>query len=387
MKKVFEARGLWSKGDVPAVHDALPPGGYEILITDKGPVVKGTNLKHIDESGITPHLIARADRAAKSYRALGGSMACLLTGKPGTGKSLFQKLIINRFPDMPVFFINQELGGELLASVINPLTNQAIIIFDEFEKVYKDENDEIVSMLSFLDGGIPHNHFCILTANRKPALEQLYGRPTRIRYHWDSGKVTPEEIRYLVNLHLPEMEEERREEYIRTMIGTGVSNYDEIFAWIQEIIIHQLPPTEISDGLNSGGDGNIPECYVAHAKGRVVRNTVDWSKLPEDHEVDTVWLEECLNHHNKRHLADHIKQVQDAGGIVKEVSVDIDARIDIRFGNMGHPNNMYITMNGHPNLRVVHTNDIKEIKRDETGMPSMVRTTDLVLTILSPDEA
>lgn len=120
------------------------------------------------------------------------SMAVLLKGKKGLGKSFTSKVICEKL-GLPIINITKVTNDNMF-SFLNQIEQEHVIYIDEFEKLFPnnsksklDSNEEgevnQEKFLSFLDGSNTTNskRFFIITANNN-VNEFLINRPSRIRY-------------------------------------------------------------------------------------------------------------------------------------------------------------------------------------------------------------
>jgi ATPase family associated with various cellular activities (AAA) len=178
------------------IHETLPAGNY-IVKQDRFenfflqkvesfvqiPKVYGTTLKY-------------ADRILNTYESRTNSTGVMLTGEKGSGKTLLGKtLSINAATKgLPTIIINAPWTGDNFNKFIQDISQPAIILFDEFEKVYDSKEQEAI--LTLLDGVFPQKKLFILTCNDKYRIDShMRNRPGRIYYMIDFKGLEPEFIR------------------------------------------------------------------------------------------------------------------------------------------------------------------------------------------------
>jgi hypothetical protein len=108
-------------------------------------------------------------------------MGVLLSGKKGTGKSITAKVIAAN-SNRPVISISVAYTGQGLTNFINGIESPSVIVIDEFEKTYCDQESRNY-LLSLLDGMASSRHLFVLTSNESNIGEFFDSRPGRIRYH------------------------------------------------------------------------------------------------------------------------------------------------------------------------------------------------------------
>jgi hypothetical protein len=111
------------------------------------------------------------------------STGVLLSGEQGSGKTLLAKNISYTLAQqgVPTFIIAQPWHGEMFNALIQSISQPAVIMFDEFEKVYKRE--EQMHLLTLLDGVFSSKKLFLLTCNDEYSIDtRMKNRPGRIFY-------------------------------------------------------------------------------------------------------------------------------------------------------------------------------------------------------------
>jgi hypothetical protein len=147
----------------------------------------------------------RAERIMRTYLARNKSTGVALTGFKGTGKSLLAREVCRNAltAGMPIIMVNKCYGGEEFCTFIASIKQKAVILFEEFDKVYggshaedddEDENKSPVnSILSLLDGLYNSDKLYLFTSNSLLPY-YLHNRPSRVFYHYEYDAVLNEEI-------------------------------------------------------------------------------------------------------------------------------------------------------------------------------------------------
>lgn len=128
---------------------------------------------------------SRVQRVINSYFDRKKSMGVLLVGDKGSGKTLLSKMISRTMAqrNIPTIVINEPFVGQEFNTLIANITQDAVVIFDEFEKVY--DQDEQKEMLTLLDGTVETKKLFILTSNTRDVDSHLINRPGRIYYTFE----------------------------------------------------------------------------------------------------------------------------------------------------------------------------------------------------------
>lgn len=119
------------------------------------------------------------NKVLKSFHQYKKSVGILLSGLKGTGKSLQLKHIALN-SKMPVLIVDEFINGSELITFLEKIPSSSVVLFDEFEKVYNEKQQETI--LPLLDGLCSTPHIFVLTVNDNVS-RFLVGRPSRIRYN------------------------------------------------------------------------------------------------------------------------------------------------------------------------------------------------------------
>ena len=199
----------------------LPPAIYEVNFTSE----LGFHLIRKHNSYPLPSDIynfnnteVKSDLATlflNRFHAEPNNLGVMLIGEKGTGKSLLMKRTANLAIEsgMPVITIENSYNSEQLAKFLSSIKDNAVVLFDEFEKKYDSDEDpenrpSQAGLLSFFDGTSVYRKLIIVTANDRDGINEFFlNRPSRIRYVIDYKGLTPEFIsEYLTkNLIHPEI--------------------------------------------------------------------------------------------------------------------------------------------------------------------------------------
>ena len=173
-----------SKKEALDLKEKLPAGNYVIK---KNEMTGEMFLEAIDKfefkGKVYGDTMKRADRILNTFQSRPATTGVMLTGEKGSGKTLLAKMLsIKGYEqDIPTIVINAPWCGDQFNAFIQSIEQPLIVIFDEFEKVY-DENDQ-EAMLTLLDGVYPSKKLFVLTCNDKWRVNQhMRNRPGRIFY-------------------------------------------------------------------------------------------------------------------------------------------------------------------------------------------------------------
>jgi hypothetical protein len=117
------------------------------------------------------------------------STGVLLSGDKGSGKTLLTKVLSQTLRDqnIPTIVINVPWCGQAFNELIGQIKQPAMILFDEFEKVYDDDDQQ--SLLTLLDGTVSSSKLFVFTTNGDKLNAYLTNRPGRIYYSYSYSGV------------------------------------------------------------------------------------------------------------------------------------------------------------------------------------------------------
>lgn len=270
MKKILKlgARLSVIDGDDVEIMDALPPAVYSMKFSK----MQGFWFEPMQLEPFSGRIYGEqgrmAEKVERRYRMVEGrNLGVLLSGPKGTGKSLFvRNLAAKLSAEMPVIVV-KENGGQPMLAELASLKGRAVIIFDEFEKMFRAdatagsgcntrENDirEQETALSFFDGvETRQEKLLLLTVNETYNLSRLLlGRPGRIHYHFRMALPTTAEIEdYLADNLGANAPTDRRD--IAAKLASRAVSWDSLTAVTNELNTGETVEDTLKD-LNLGTD-------------------------------------------------------------------------------------------------------------------------------------
>ena len=168
-------------------YELIPVGTYTICFAKNvGFYLTTRNDMTVEEKiyGCHPE---KARKVLTAFRDFQRSLGVIMSGAKGIGKSVSAKLIAAEAlaDGMPVIICDQYIPG--IASFIESIDQEVMILFDEFDKAFAKTNDDDpqASMLSLFDGTAVGKKLYVVTCNYLNGLnDYLVNRPGRFHYHF-----------------------------------------------------------------------------------------------------------------------------------------------------------------------------------------------------------
>ncbi|QIG65783.1 putative DNA replication protein [Ochrobactrum phage vB_OspM_OC] len=267
-------------GDADEIVDNLPVATFSVKVT-----MQGFHLEKIPDmempSKIYGQAPARADRIMDTYRDRPANTGVLLKGERGSGKTLLIKQVsaLGRKLGIPTIIVAAPYSNEAFITFMGSITQEAIVVFDEFDKVYPNAEQETI--LTLLDGTITGKKLFMFTVNNVSKVNEFFiNRPGRIYYSYTYKGLDEEFIREYCKDSLKN--QSKIEDIVRVAALFSEFNFDMLKAMVEEINRYDEPVAELLSHLNLTPENGGRKKY------KVVTNNFD--PVKECEESDRVYV-------------------------------------------------------------------------------------------------
>lgn len=272
-------------------HTSLPVGTYTAQINP----MTGPELHQVQDMSVGGGKVyggrhLKVDKVFQAYRHLckqDKSTGVMLSGKQGLGKSVVLRQIGQRALEegLPVVRVEKNFPG--IADFLGSL-GPAVIMFDEFEKVFPIDSDNAsnqTQLLSLFDGTASGRQMYVLTTNSTDfdkLSRFLLDRPGRIRYHIQLQYPTVSEVREYLSDNVPNIDP-RLLQQISNAQALRPLVYDQLHAVAVELAIQGPDATveQIFDDLNIRRPRNVEITLRAETSNGWVLSSGDTREHPD----------------------------------------------------------------------------------------------------------
>ncbi len=190
----------------------------------------------------------RTNRVIQTFKDRTKSTGVLLTGEKGSGKTLLSKnlSVQLRKQGISTIVVNEPFCGPVFNELIGNIKDPAMVFFDEFEKVY-DEDDQKL-LLTLLDGTVMTKKLFVLTTNSRDVDSHLQNRPGRIFYSFEYDGLEESFIREFAEDNLKNKDNIDSVVTITAMFATFT--FDMLAALIEEMNRFDEPASQAIKYLN-----------------------------------------------------------------------------------------------------------------------------------------
>ena len=235
------------------LHEKLPAGNY---VVKEMPMDGPLYLEHIESFEIKGKrygdLDKNTDRILNTFMDRSASTGVMLAGEKGSGKSLLAKNLAVECAarlEVPCIVINAPWVGDKFNAFMQMIEQPCMVLFDEFEKVYDEEDQE--KALTLLDGVFPSKKLFVITCNDKWRVNQhMRNRPGRLFYMIDYKGLDTAFIQEYCNDNLKASLKHHTDKLCQIASLFAQFNFDMLKATVEEMNRYDEEPQDALRMLN-----------------------------------------------------------------------------------------------------------------------------------------
>jgi len=235
--------------------------------------------------------LQHADRIMSTFEKRPKQTGVLLAGEKGSGKSLLAKRlsILGRERDIATIVVATPFAGDAFFKWMQTISWPCVVLFDEFEKVYKPDQQE--SILTLLDGLYDSKKLFVLTCNDTKRIDiNMINRPGRIYYYMSFEGLEDQFVKEYCEDQLENKSHIDKVLLLKSMFESF--NFDMLQAMVEEMNRYNEDPATVLEILNIRPNGYIDRYYHTelYSADKKLMPLIDktWEGDPLG---DAVWIE------------------------------------------------------------------------------------------------
>lgn len=243
--------------------DKLPAATYTVGLH---PMTQQFMLNLVDNMEVRHKIYGKSDewcdRIFNTFMDRPSTTGVLLDGEKGSGKTLLTKLLSIKCREngIPTIIINSPFTGDAFNSFIQGIEQPALILFDEFEKNYREHKTQ-EELLTLLDGVFPTKKLFVLTSNDEYRVNNhLINRPGRIFYFLEYKGLDMDFVVEYCNDNLNDVS--HTEEIVKVASLFEKFNFDLLKALVEEVNRYGERPLLAMELLNAKPASNNSQDFT-----------------------------------------------------------------------------------------------------------------------------
>jgi SpoVK/Ycf46/Vps4 family AAA+-type ATPase len=287
-------------GNAISILESLPAAIFELCYDpDRGFSLNEADSFFKNSEKLYGEIEAITERVLCTFNTVEGNLGVLFSGPKGLGKSLTVRNICKEAlkDGLPVILVKEHF--EKITQFIETICQPAVVVIDEFEKIYLDRNkakkgdlDGQDSLLNLFDTPLEGKKLFLLTCNDIQNLsEYLLNRPGRIHYHFRANRLSVKEITEYCTDKLAKEQHNLIPDICS--LGTRIADfsYDMLRSIIFELNTYQSSLTEVRRILNIEAQAKSPFNFTVCFKSGKIESGFDY--------IDTSVIRHYITWHDK----------------------------------------------------------------------------------------